>query len=305
MVNGNGASRGGGRDSLRSALHSAVDREQFDYDALVAGVHQRAGRIRRRRAIATGAALAVLGPALVGGAALVLPDILPTGDGDSTVIAPATRPDDVETTTSADEATTTAEPEAPWQDPAPPLPEGGLEVNEEVPNAWEIPDARPSGVDALEELGAPKYAAAYPRTVPVMGLMVCDPGREGGAEPEAAHSFGYYPDSGDGLVIDLQVTGWADSDAAFDGLVEDDYTLCTWDGDPGEPQQWTGHEGEDGYLLLTPDADRAAAVVRQGDYLVAVTVMDGTAEQNVEVATQIASRTADNLEVLDPAHGRD
>ncbi|MCK0110756.1 hypothetical protein MWU75_01185 [Ornithinimicrobium sp. F0845] len=299
---------GQGRESLRTAMHVAVDREQFDYEALVAGVHVRAGRIRRRRAITAGVAAAVLGPALVGGAALVLPDILPGGD--STIIAPATRPDDGSTTAPVEESEATAEPTPaqpgpPWQDGAPPLPEGGFEVNEDLPNAWEIPDARPTGVPALDDLGVPQLAQAYPRAVPVMSLMVCDPGREGGAEPEAAQSFGYFSDEAGDPTIDLQVTGWADSDAARDGLVSDSYTLCTWSPDPGEPQPWPGHEGDEDYLLFTPEgSDTAAAVVRQGDYLVAVTVQD-TGAHGAELATEIASRTADNLEALDPVHGRD
>ncbi|NLG22113.1 MAG: hypothetical protein GX555_11880 [Actinomycetales bacterium] len=300
------ASQDGGRgtESLRSVLHGAVDREQFDYDALVAGVHQRAGRIRRRRAVATGVAVAVLGPAAAAGAALVLPDILPGGD--STTIAPATRPDEAPTTAPADDDAVTADPTPPWQDGAPPLPEGGFEVNEDLPNAWEIPDPRPTGVAALDDLGMPQLAAAYPRTVPVMNLMVCDPGRTGGAEPEAGLSFDYFTDDPDDPVINLQVTGWEDSGAARDGLLDDDYLLCTWSPRPGEPQPWPGHEGDDDHLVFAPEgSDQVAAVVRQGDYLVAVTVQDTGAAEDIELAREIAGKTADNLEALDPVHGPD
>lgn len=292
-------------DDIREALRGAVGTEQFDYQALVAGTHHRAGRIRRRRALATGAAVAVLGPALVGGAALVLPEILPVGSGS---VSPAGSPGSVTTTAPLpDDAAVTSAPAVvapPWQDSEPPLPEGGFQVNESLPNAWEIPDARPTGVEALEDLGVPQLAMSYPRLVPVMSLMTCDPGRPNGIEPEAGQSFDFFSDSGEDLVIYLHVTGWADSDAARDGLVNDAYTLCTWDGDQGEPQEWVGHEGDEDYLLYAADGEVAAAVARQGDYLVAVTVSEGTARENADVATEIAEKTAANLAVLDPDHGQ-
>ena len=292
-------------DDIREVLRGAVGTEEFDYEALVAGTHHRAGRIRRRRALATGAAVAVLGPALVGGAALVLPELLPVGSGS---VTPAGSTEAVGTTATPlpDDAAVTSTPAVlvPWQDSEPPLPEGGFELNDSLPNAWEIPDARPTGVEALEDLGVPQLAMSYPRLAPVMSLMTCDPGRPNGAEPMAGQSFDFFSDSGEDLVIYLQVTGWADSTAARDGLVNDDYTLCTWDGDQGEPQEWVGHEHDEDYLLYAADGGIAAAVVRQGDYLVAVTVSEGTAGQNADVATEVAEKTAANLAVLDPAHGQ-
>lgn len=294
-------------DEIREALRGAVGDAQFDYDTLVAGTHHRAGRIRRRRAIATGVAVAVLGPALVGGAALVLPEILP---GDSGTVAPAGAPESVDATDTPrpDDAAVTSAPvvaEVPWQDGELPQPEGGFEVNDDLPNAWEIPDARPTGVVELDDLGVPKLAMNYPRMVPVSALMTCDPGRADGAEPEAGQSFSFYSDASQDLAIELTVTGWADSVAARDGLLHDSYTLCTWDGVQGEPQEWSGHQGDEDYLLYAAESDRAAAVIRQGDYLVAVTVSEGDEGQNQDVAAEIAAKTAANLAVLDPAHGRD
>lgn len=293
-------------DDLGSVLRSAVEHENFDYEALVAGAHHRAGRIRRRRAIVTGATVAVLGPALVGGAALVLPDILPGGE-DATVVAPASRPDDVALTSSPDTVGVTAEPTPdapPWQDESLPEVEGGFDVNEDIPNAWEIPDARPTGIEVLDGLGAPQLAMNYPRVVPVQSLMTCDPGREGGVRPEAGQLFDFYSDDPDDPTVYLNVTGWDDSSAARDGLATDGYTLCTWD-DFVEPQEWSGHEGDEDYLLFAPEGNVSAAVVRQGDYLVSVTVRGSGEATDVELAAEVASRTADNIEALDPVHGRD
>lgn len=305
--------RGRGVESFQAELHGAVDREQFDYDALVAGVHQRAGRIRRRRAIRTGAAAAVLIPALAGGGALLLPDLLP---GQTPVISPATTgtADDTVASTgdsaaNTDEAAaTTAAPQtAPWQDgELPALPGGAFEVNPDVPNAWEVPDARPTGVEALDDQGSPQLALAYPRTVPVSGLMSCDPGREGGMEPEAGQSFSYFTDEST-LTIDVEVTGWADSGAALEGLRTDTVTSCTWDGLQGEPQPWPGNEQDQDYVVYEASDGRSAAIVRQGDYLVAVTVdpNSGATGDPTQVATDIAGRWADNLAALDVVHGQD
>lgn len=299
----------GNDDDIERMLQGALGNADFDYDALISGTHQRAGRIRRRRAIATGAAVAVLGPALVGGAALVLPDML--GD-EATVVGPAATTDapvaTSEAPTDAAEETVESTPEAPpWQDGEPPMPEGGAEPeNEDVPNAWEIPDARPTGVEALEEFGAPQSLSNYPRTVPVMGMMTCDQGRPGGVEPLAAQNVTYYGEGVESQAIDIVVSGWEDSTAARDGLVNDDYTSCAWDAGVGQAQAFPGHEGDEDYVVFPgAEEDTSAAVVRQGDYLVAVTVRGTEATAATDIATEIASKQADNLEALDPDHGRD
>lgn len=294
-------------DDISAMLRGALGDAEFDYESLVGGVHRRAGRIRRRRAIATGAAVAVLGPALVGGAALVLPEVL--GD-EATVVGPAATSDAPMTTSEEpadDTERTTEETTAapPWQDGTLPPP---IDPNTEgsIPNAWEIPDARPTGVSALEEFGAPQSLSNYPRTVPVMGMMTCDQGRPGGVEPLAAQSVTYYGEGVESQAIDIVVSGWEDSTAARDGLVNDDYTSCAWDAGVGQAQAFPGHEGDEDYVVFPgAEEDTSAAVVRQGDYLVAVTVRGTEATAATDIATEIASKQADNLEALDPDHGRD
>lgn len=284
---------------------------------------QISGRTRRRRGLAAGAAVAVLGTALVGGSALVGDDVLPTG-GDSAVAAvpaaggtgggeaaPAAVPaevpaEPVSLETSASPAAGEGSP--PWQDSPPPLPEGGLEPeNPDLPNAWEIPDARPTGVAALDAFGAPRMGMNYPRMVPVFDVMVCNTGAED-VEPLAGQDWMYYLDDTEPAgSIDIVVTGWEDSTAARDALRDDTMNFCVRDvaGD-WEPLEWADHERDEDYLLYQAGSagrEFGFAIVRQGDYLVGVTVSDTT--DNVETAAEIASRTADNLEALDPDHGRD
>lgn len=310
-------------DEFASVLRSAVDSAEFDYEALMAGTQQRVGRLRRRRALVTGVAVAVLGPALVGGAALVLPEVLP--DHAPGMVAPASSGEDAGRTSGpvVDDAATTSGPTAPhvpWQDSVPPLPEGGPEPeNPDFPNAWAIPDARPTGVAELDALGAPQLFMDYPRVAPVMGLMTCDPGRAGGVEPVAAQHASFFADeTGEeqsDLLIEITITGWQDSSVARDGLINDTTTLCTWDSQVGPAQPWPGHEGDADYRLFATDTQGdAAAVVRQGDYLIAITVQPASAaepttsagsREAADIAAEIASKTADNLAVLDPAHGRD
>lgn len=301
----------GNDDDIERMLQGALGNADFDYDALISGTHQRAGRIRRRRAIATGVAVAVLGPALVGGGALIVPELL---DTDSATVQPAGPTDgavvtDEPTQETSDDASQTTEPvqeDPPWQDGEPPMPEGGAEPdNPDLPNAWEIPDARPAGVAILEELGAPQRLSNYPRTSAVPGLMACDPGNPDGVEPMAGQDAMFYSEAGSGPTIDIQVTGWEDSAAAWDGLLTDDYMSCTWDG-AGEPQPWPGEESDEDRLIVPgTDGETMAAVVRQGDYLVSVTVREASPDEATEIATEIASKHADNLEALDPEHGRD
>ena len=331
--------RDNNNDDFSAVLRSAVGSTEFDYAALIAGSQQRAGRIRRRRALTAGAAVAVLGPALIGGATLVLPEILP--DNGSGTVLPAASVDKSGPTLTDDTSVTSASTasQAPWQDAVPPMPQGGPDPdNPDFPNAWVIPDARPTGVGELDALGAPQLLVNYPRIAPVMGLMTCDPGRVDGVEPVAAQHASLSPDDESGseqsgsaqsdLWIDITVTGWQDSNAARDGLRGDSYTLCTWDAQVGQAQPWPGHEGDADYQLYATDTPgEVAAVVRQGDYLIAITVQPPSADtttvgttddttagtaaakrlsrQSTDVAAEIASKMADNLEVLDPAHGRD
>ena len=143
---------------------------------------QSSGRTRRRRALATGAAVAVFGTALVGGSVLIGDDALPTGGDTAVAAVPAAggtggaeaAPAAVAAEVSAGPGSleTSASPAAgegspPWQEGTPPLPEGGMDPeNPNLPNAWKIPDARPTGVDHLESFGAPQLGMNYPRMVP-------------------------------------------------------------------------------------------------------------------------------------------
>jgi len=292
-------------DDLARDVRRAVAAAEFDYPALVREVHRRADRIRRRRVIVTGAGVLVLAPAALGGVFLVLPSLLPSGiPAVDTRLAPVPAPSAPGPASPSAPVPATPEPgDPPWQEGVPPQAAWWDGPEEDLPNAWEIPDARPTGIQGLDALGAPDYAADYPWIVPVEGLMSCDPARTGGVQPVAGRTHAY--SSGGVEALTIQVTGWEDSVAARDGLVADGYTLCSWDRAPGEPLGWAGHEGDPDHLLFLPQgADRPAAVVRQGDYLVAVTGGDAS-EGTVRLVAEVAEKTAANLEALDPLHGRD
>lgn len=337
----------------------------------------RRGQARRHRALLTGAAVAALGTALVGGL-VGGPDLLGqetghegsgevalapaangtgaaggtgtangTGTGDAAspadgvVAQPASaqepvsaQPASAEEPVSAqsaphqaaqpalapsasaqaalDQAASAEATTPPWQDGQPPLPEGGMSPeNPDWPNAWEIPDARPTGVERLDDLGAPKLGMNYPRMVPVSGVMVCNTGADD-VEPVAAQNWMYYEGDGTGLdsdMVDIVVTGWEDSTAARDALRDDTMTFCVRDTADGWQQlEWAGHEGDDDFLLYeatsTTPFEHDIAIVRQGDYVIGVTVTD-SAGDGTAAAGEIARKTADNLEALDPVHGRD
>lgn len=297
-----------GESRVGQELCRAVGAVDFDYAALVDGVHQRVGRIRRRRALTTGAIVAVFGPALLGGSALVLPDLLPGGVQGS--VTPAQTPvasltETPESTPLSQAETTAQAQQPPWQESAPPLPTDGVD-DVESGNAWSIPDARPTGVPYLEALGAPDAGGDYRLVMPVFGPLSGNTGEED-YRPEAGQSWSY--GSSDTGAVDINVTGWADSVAVRDALRDDTSKAYVRDtSGPWERQTWATHEGDDDYLLYTATdgvSQFGFAVVRQGDYLIGVSVTDRTGERNAEIAAEIASRTADNMEALDPIHGRD
>lgn len=312
-------------------LRDLVREQEFDYGVLVAGVHQRAGRIRRRRAIVTGSLAAAVVPAL-GSAALVLPGVLGGPDGSpppvlSTGVAgpggSVTTLDEDAVVTLEDGASVTTLPEdasplrgepdrtvvqtPPWQDGELSLPQGGVDRTNSA-NAWEVPDARPSGVDYLAEFGAPQRASEYARIAPVEGAMECNTGAED-ASPLAGQSWSYFHDEGGSAAGSayLHVTGWQDSRAAFEAIRDDTMTYCVrsveWQQVP-----WEGHQdAADSLLYEAADGSlrHGFAVVRQGDYLIAVTVTDESGAVNAAVAAETADKMAQNMAALDPAHGRD
>lgn len=307
---------------LRRQVCGVVDEAEFDYAALVDGVHRRAGRIRRRRAMTTGAIVAVLGPALVGGSAMVVPGLLPDGVHDPTNpagTAPVaqTEPEQRQQTdpeqtdaalTEASEVETAEGPaEPPWQDGELPQPVEGFD-SADSGNQWDIPDARPTGVDHLDRFGAPQTGYDYVKTMPLTDALTGNTGLED-LRPVAGKSWSYFlaDDSSDSGSVDIQVTGWQDSAAARDALRDDTSQAYVRDVE-WQPQEWAEHEGDDDYLLYTSTGNGfqiGFALVRQGDYLIGVTVTDTTGEVNADVAAEIAAKTADNLQALDQVHGRD
>ena len=52
-----------------------------------------------------------------------------------------------------------------------------------------------------------------------------------------------------------------------------------------------------------PVSALAGALIRQGDYLVGVTVTGGDADAATALAAEVADKTAANLAFLDPVHG--
>lgn len=286
-------------DVLRQALRASGD--GFDYDALIAGTHQRARRIARRRAVVTGVAAAVLVPG-VATAAMLGPGLLTDEPGPGSVIGPATAspsPTPAPLPTTSWPETTS---DLPFRTTDPPPAPGGTETNPDVPNAWEVPDPRPSGVARLDDLGAPDSDASYPRVAPVLGLMTCTvEAGERGAPPEAARYWSFSEVGGD--QVDIVVTGWPDGSTAMQDLRADEM-FCAWDGGPQEDPGAGGGDPDRFVRARVPvgSGTRDATVVRTGDYLVAVVVTtDGGDGQ--DVAGEIADRTAANLAVLDPERG--
>lgn len=316
-------------DGLEEILRRSLRRadEGFDYNGLVAGVHERAHRIRVRRTVTTLAAAAVLVPALVGTASL-LPDALSSPDQ----IAPA-EPDTV--TVTEDDAGPVEEngrdedtendsedtAEVPWQVSLPPAPDEVIDDNFSDDNdptrvrhgEWQIPDARPTGIEFLDSFGAPMMLPEVQLAVP--DWMDCDAhAHPDGLKPRTGVWWTYTDQATTsmwGRSVDIAVTGWEDGEAAMEGL-RADTLFCGWFG-TAEPAQWTGQAPD--ALIVAPvqrylddletglhptDTYGTAAVVRAGDYLVAVSVDADSPEEATEVATEIADKTAANLEVLDP-----
>lgn len=302
-------------DDLRHLLRREVGAAEFDVHQLAAGVHLRARRLRRRRAITTGAAVAAIGSVLVGGTAVVLPSMLPGGIG--TVVpaavtevppgehdgsSPATA---LQTDSSLEEAAAAQPQSPPFQDSAPLPAEDGSDGGGAGPvNAWDIPDARPTGIAHLDGFGAPRQSLDYPRLAPLSGGMSCNTGVVD-VEPVAGQTWSYYTDSGfAGGAIDIHITGWDDSRLARDLIRDDAMTACVRATD----SQWHTVGASEDLLLYRADSGDLRlgfALVRQGDYLIGVTVTNTDGPYNADVAAEIATKTAANLAALDRAHGRD
>lgn len=314
-------------DELRSALGAGP---VFDHEGLVAGTRARAGRLRRRRAIAQGAIAAVLVPALAGTGWIATQRL--SVDAGHVDVQVATRTAEPEPTGAAvtETAVVTAGPvpsdeltAPPHQDPSALPGMASLEDNPDLPNRIEIPDPRPTGIPELDALGEPS-GWLYPRMVPLMDfvgardLIGMDP--DIGIEPHSGRDFTWTdPAAGaDGIAsVMVNVTAWDDAAFALDQLRTGGTELTAFGiGTMGpdevtvgipQAQPWPGHEGSTDHLLVLGDrvGPTAGALVRQGDYLVGVTVSAGDAGAAADLATQVADQTAANLAALDPAHGRD
>ncbi|RIK17320.1 MAG: hypothetical protein DCC50_02100 [Acidobacteria bacterium] len=288
-------------DELRSVLGGSA--EHFDYDALVAGTKVRARRMRRRRAVAQGAAAAVLVPTLVGAGFLLNSSVRGSQDA-----VPAGPPTGQVLATQDDSAATSAPPALaegpPYQDPAL-LPEVTPDApNPDVPNRWELPDVRPTGIDFLDELGAPRYVAAYPRIMPLDGMIA---GTDG-VEPHSGLSWYYFDGTNDMHqdTVEITLTAWDDSEQVMDALrAGEPVSRAGWDGRL-QVRPWPAHHDDDHLLvdLVRRPMPTVGALVRQGDYLLGVTVQADSYEDAADVAGGIAERAAANLAWLDPDHGQ-
>lgn len=313
-------------DELRSALGQA-DAADFDYDALVAGTKARAARIRRRRAVSRGVAAVVLAPTLVAAGWFVGNNLGGLGEGEVGLEVAATTEDRAEqtsepvtedpTTSTSDPSVTTSSPSIdevtetvtgpPWQDEAPPAPEAGPEpLNPDWPNRLEIPDPRPTGVAFLDALGAPAQELVYPRQAPLISFATAT--EYGGVEPHSGRSWDYHDGTNFAQdTVTVQVTAWDDSASVMTDLLDPAATdvAFTLDAD-GRTLPWPGGEQGGDRLLISRDVMQgyvsAGALVRQGDYLVGVTVTTTSQEEAVAAATEIAQKTVENLAVLDPEH---
>lgn len=287
---------------LRRAVDDGAD---FDYAALVAGTRSRATRLRRRQTVTRAVAAAVLVPTLVGAGWIA---------GQTLGGAPAQveLADTGETSTAPPTQEQTAAPDRPpYQDVDVLPPVAPDEGNPDYPNAWPVPDARPTGVEFLDALGAPSFHLTYPRVVPLDIYLAAR--ADDGVEPVSGVSWGW----GDGTndleqdTVAITVTGWEDSATALAQLRDDTLEFATWfDGFPTELPWPDGVDGADGIapedrMLVSgegvPGAS-AGVLVRQGDYLVGVTVNAGTEDEAVQVAVEIAGKTAANLLHLDAEH---
>lgn len=342
-------------DELRAVLGAAQDAD-FDYDALVAGTKARAGRIRRRRALAQGVTAAVLVPTLVGagwiigtnlgGSAQPGLDVAgttqtqePTDQAQQTaevtenVLVTEGVPDTEEAPVDEERRTPppVGDPTLPpyQQTPPPELPDQDWPGEPALSNRAEIPDARPTGIAFLDELGEPPYGEPYPRTIPLDTFTGApeDTTEPGGVEPHSGMSWSFHDGTNEFRqpTVTITITAWDDSEAAMHALRTDEPTdvRYVWlDRVPRpdapdelmevrsvpDPLHWEGYgDSEDHLLVLRSDhildMDLAGALVRQGDYLVGVTVQDFTEEGAVEAARQIAEQTAANLLYLDPVGG--
>lgn len=198
----------------------------------------------------------------------------------------------------------------PYQDPGVVLPDApGGPSTDGSPNLIAVPDPRPTGVAALDAFGAPWSSELFQNITPLMGITFTQ--EPVGVDQHSARSWQYSTGGWESVVITL--TAWDDSSQALADLTTGGTTLRSrWAGQLPEPMAWRGHEGDPDYFLTSTTSAFAeapdtwvvgVAMVRQGDYLVAVAV-DGQEPATARAqAAEIAEKSAANLAVLDPLHG--
>lgn len=339
-------------DELRSVLTPGGSEPDFDYDALVAGTTVRARRLRLRRALTQTAVAAVLVPTLVaagwsigtrlsvdGGAGQQVsvagqtseptPEeagVTGTDEAGTTWVDTAGRTD----ATVADGALTTATaiPTPAWagppfQDPAA-LQPIEPETNPDLPNREDVPDARPTGIPALDAL--PLVGGwLYPRTVPLMSFVAATDNiglnPDDGVEPHSGLSVDWLDEGAYGQgaavhAVTLNITAWDDAAFAMEQLRTGGTALSTFWMADGEgdalsvgrptPLPWAGHDGSADHLLVTGSTGEqaAGALIREGNYLIGVTVYGQDSEAATDLAAEVAEQTAANLVALDPSRGQ-
>lgn len=315
---------------LRGALSGAGD--GFDSAALSSGVRGRSEAVRRRQVLSTAAATGMAAVALA--ALWQGADALGTAPPQQVQPgAPAPRVPGTQAPGVQDPGLTAAEPvepaepagpaepaesaEPPWQDQAPPTSpsDGSMSTGT---GAWDIPDARPTGVAFLDELGPPRLYLEGTNLMPLPGWMRGnDWGNPTGRKQVAGLEWGFYGEGSNASqpAVDIAISGWDDGAAAMADFRADrlSSTHDTAGGRDLRPAPWPGHEGESDFFAARPfawDQDTTyagwfdgAAVVCTGDYLVGVSVTAESPELATGLAREIAAKTADNLAVLDPEHG--
>lgn len=207
----------------------------------------------------------------------------------------------VETTEPAPDPEPSVEPEPtqdqePTQDPEP----GPAE------NAVVIPDVVPTGIAFLDALGPAQLDLAYPRVVPLPEFTSGNLEEPVQIEPHSGRTWMFYAAGNeiDQDAVQLTVSGWVDSRAAMTALRGDQtgFNFRTTPDDLGTIEMpWTDGTTGSADRLLVGEASpvggwtTVGAVVRQGDFLVGVTVTAATPEEASATAVQIAEAAAASL----------
>lgn len=284
---------GGPTNDLEHVLRRSLQQSDpnVDYAALLDRVERRVTTHRRRRAVGTVAGAFAAAGIIAGGVVIINDQLLQP-------LESASAPSAIGEAPSAQEP---AEDGTPWQNTTPPEASDEVLISE---GEWEIPDARPSGIAELDALGAPDSTIIDPAVSPLPLILTCSPADTAAGEVAVTGvNYNYTAESDAGLDVDMvriSVTGWEDGSPGTDRLRDPGFH-CAWPGSGPEEVTWPG--AGDG-LLTAPvegfgSGETVGAVISQGDYLVGVTVRGTDATAAAELAVEIATKTAQNLEELD------